>query len=352
MSESVVLVNHSPSRKRPRVEEILDRLKLVHGSGIPRVIPAPRPTQASATAVGDNPPRQNHSSEDQSSNVAGPQELPDNTSNSPPEGSLLSRPDHVPVHHSAPEFVGPQQVLLSLEQRLARLGPSKEHVWNPNQESLDDFLTVASPSMLWSPCQWVVVNNNNPLRPGYSAAPIVSSCNVTPIKNVLKELEAKVHANQSISNAEKKAATQRILQVAQQQRFTLGKWILRFSPSERLDEFWRRLAEHTANGNLGCSTKMAPAKYLRPGSFEKVLCCVYVKDFADTAEVKRVWQALRKLGFGRFGVQGFKPEIFSVCGISSGNSWRLETVIHTFEEALAWGDEETPSGPAELDKLV
>lgn len=135
---------------------------------------------------------------------------------------------------------------------------------------------------------------------------------------------------------ERTVVVERILNVAKKQRFTLGKWILRFSVTDRLDGYWKCLARHTADGNLGCSVKMATAKHLRSGSFDKVLCCVCVEDSFNTTEVKRVWHALYDLGFCRFGVLGFKPEIFSVCGISSGNSWRLSTVIHTFEEARSW----------------
>jgi hypothetical protein len=81
---------------------------------------------------------------------------------------------------------------------------------------------------------------------------------------------------------------------------------------------------------------MAPAKYVGSGPFERVLCCIYVKDFSDLADIQRVWQALRSLGFGQFGVFGFKPEVFSACGISNGNSWRLSPTLYSFEDALAW----------------
>jgi hypothetical protein len=35
-------------------------------------------------------------------------------------------------------------------------------------------------------------------------------------------------------------------------------------------------------------------------------------------------------------VYGFKPEVFSACGISNGNSWRLSPTLYSFEDALAW----------------
>ncbi|GKY93115.1 hypothetical protein MPSEU_000279700 [Mayamaea pseudoterrestris] len=264
---------------------------------------------------------------------------------SPERQGFKQQVDFVPIEHEKlsrneqhqPQLDWANSLVAArpLKFRLARLDAKKELAWNPEKESLDGFLSIASPSMVWRPCQWIVVHNNNPESSGYAPNPVIS-CNVTPIKNLLKELESKVHVNQNIYVAEKRRVTQRILAIAQAQHFTLGKWVLRFSPSNRLDEFFERLAIHTANENLGCSVKMAPAKHLRNETFEKVLCCIHLKDFTDTAEVKRVWHALRRLGFGQFGVLGFKPEIFTLCGISSGSSWRLNTVIHSFQEALTW----------------
>jgi hypothetical protein len=138
----------------------------------------------------------------------------------------------------------------SLQSRMLRLGPNKELLWNPALESLDNFLSVASPSMTWKPCQWITVRNNNSDSPGFVKDP-VTSCNVIPIKNILKELEAKVLDNQSITAAEKESAVQRILAVAQSQKFTCGKWILSFHANDRLDGFssaWRNILPMEALG--------------------------------------------------------------------------------------------------------
>jgi hypothetical protein len=351
-----------PSRKRRRVDDILDRLKGFHGLGY---IEKERLQMASCTrnencnndikALHEIAPPRNlydeHNLKESTLRFLTIPLLVDQASLSVSANQSNTMDVTLPVDPSKHEASSVTAVdnqrqvatdtdrgpIRSLASRLACLGSKKELVWDPRDESLDDFLSVASPSSVWSPCEWIVVHNNNPDSPGFAPNPILS-CNVTPIKKILKELETKVHADQTIFASEKNHAVQRILNIAQTQKFTLGKWILRFSLSDRLDEFWKRLAEHTANGNLGCSIKMAPSKYLRNEAYEKVLCCIFVKDFTDPAEVKRVWHALRKLGFGQFGATGFKPEIFSLCGISSGNSWGLSTVIHTFEEALSWED--------------
>jgi hypothetical protein len=222
-----------------------------------------------------------------------------------------------------------------LLHRSAYLNTMKELIWDPKAASLDEFLAHACPSKVWRPIEWIVVNNYNLKSVGYVDNP-VTSCNIQPMKNRLKVLEQKVHLGHHISREEKYYVLKQLMESAYSQRYTLGKWVLIFSVTDRLDEYWKCLAEKTANGSLGCSIRIAPAKHLRSDSFERVICSIYVRDFTDLADVKRVWLGIKKVGFGHFGVRGFKPEVFSDCGISLGNVWRLPSNLYSFNDTLAW----------------
>jgi hypothetical protein len=76
-----------------------------------------------------------------------------------------------------------------------------------------------------------------------------------------------------------------------------GKWLL-FAPLERVDEFWSVIKIATEAGELGDSSKVAT---MRPNPNErdprKKVICVYTYDSEDAADVRRVRQVLRELGF-------------------------------------------------------
>ena len=83
---------------------------------------------------------------------------------------------------------------------------------------------------------------------------------------------------------------------------------------------------------LGCSAKIAPTADLPPT--ERAVCCVYVDDFADRAEVQRVLHALQRLEVDV--TSGFKPDVYTELNIMRNNAWRLEPTIYKVAEALEW----------------
>ena len=57
--------------------------------------------------------------------------------------------------------------------------------------------------------------------------------------------------------AAKRSCAQSLLALAQEQRYTTGKWMLFLAPEEA-DTAWETIARATAGGELGCSAKIQP----------------------------------------------------------------------------------------------
>ena len=194
-------------------------------------------------------------------------------------------------------------------------------------ETLDDWLSSVPPSKV-SPdvAAWIQVENVTHKSPGFR------DYNAGPYVRELDKIKALIASSGRVPAAAKKACVQAILSLAQEQRYTTGKWMI-FFPSDEADAGWGIIARATAEGQLGCSAKIAPAQDSMPGG-KGVLCCIYVYDFADRAEVRRVLLALHELGMNIRS--GFKPDIFTALNINGGNEWRLEPTIFRVEEASAW----------------
>lgn len=76
-----------------------------------------------------------------------------------------------------------------------------------------------------------------------------------------------------------------------------GKWLL-FIPMAKLDTVWQIIAGETLQGRLGIAAKSATAKKNDPAKSSSLkLICVYTYDASDEADVFRVRQRLRELGF-------------------------------------------------------
>ncbi|HOI58297.1 MULTISPECIES: putative phosphothreonine lyase domain-containg protein [unclassified Methanoculleus] len=76
----------------------------------------------------------------------------------------------------------------------------------------------------------------------------------------------------------------------------VGKWLI-FVPGEEVDEAWRKVRDETAKGTLGISAKVSTAKPNPDSRDERYVVYVYTCDWADEADVMRVRERLRDLGF-------------------------------------------------------
>ena len=220
-----------------------------------------------------------------------------------------------------------------------RVGAGRRISWDGTRlETLEDWLSSVPPSKV-SPevAAWIHVENITHNSPGFCDYNAGVTIAVEPYMRELDKIKAhkiKAHIARTVRvpAAAKKACVQAILGLAQEQRRTAGKWMIFFPPDEA-DAGWGVIARATAKGQLGCSAKIAPAQdSMHGGKF--VLCCIYVYDFADRAEVRRVLLALQELGMNVRS--GFKPDIFTELNINGENEWRLEPTIFRVEEASAW----------------
>lgn len=76
----------------------------------------------------------------------------------------------------------------------------------------------------------------------------------------------------------------------------VGKWLI-FAPPEGVDETWRKIRDGTVSGTLGISAKVSTAKPNPDSRDERSVIYVYTRDWADEADVMRVRERLRELGF-------------------------------------------------------
>lgn len=76
----------------------------------------------------------------------------------------------------------------------------------------------------------------------------------------------------------------------------VGKWLI-FVPAEGVDEAWRKIRDETVKGTLGISAKVSTAKPNPDSRDERSVIYVYTRDWADEADVMRVRERLRDLGF-------------------------------------------------------
>jgi hypothetical protein len=76
-----------------------------------------------------------------------------------------------------------------------------------------------------------------------------------------------------------------------------GKWLI-FQEPDQVDAAWKKVRDETVTGNLGISAKVSTAKPNPSDSRDnRKVIYVYTKDWADEADVMRVRENLRKLGF-------------------------------------------------------
>jgi hypothetical protein len=199
-------------------------------------------------------------------------------------------------------------------------------------ESLDAWLEASRPSKISKfQCAWIQVSNANERSPGFKRNEHTLSFNHAAYMPALNELKTIIENGGRISAATKKACVELLLDIAKQQGFTTGKWMI-FVPPGWADFVWEKIARATAAGHLGCSAKIAPTQGLQ--EHEMALCCIYVRDFSSRPEVQRVLLQLEAMDLKI--KCGFKPDIFTELGIESKNDWRLPPTIYSRDEVKRW----------------
>jgi len=198
---------------------------------------------------------------------------------------------------------------------------------------LDVWINLARPSRIDEHiCAWIQVNNHIHISPGYAqAGGFFFSYQYQP---ALETLSIRLPgAAPDAKTAARSECVARLLDVAVEQRYTSGKWMLFLNPTIA-DDVWADIARATATGLLGCSSKIAPTK----GSRKHPLCCVYVANFADRFEIQRVLVALQALleKYNLSVAAGFKLDAFTMLGINSRHQLGLPPIIYSVADALGW----------------
>lgn len=75
-----------------------------------------------------------------------------------------------------------------------------------------------------------------------------------------------------------------------------GKWLI-FVPPAEVDSAWARVRDATCRGELGISSKVSTARPDPDSRDERKVIYVYTRDWRDEADVMRVREKLRELGF-------------------------------------------------------
>lgn len=131
----------------------------------------------------------------------------------------------------------------------------------------------------------------------------------------------------------KEALENNILHTALKHHVTSGKWML-FPGAKDLAPTWRVVAEATAEGKLGPTSKVGTWE---PGNDKKgTLICVYTYDFSDLEDVKRVLLQLIDLGLvGQGGRQiYYKCDGYTYLDLGSNNSYNIRASLYGSKEVL------------------
>jgi hypothetical protein len=75
-----------------------------------------------------------------------------------------------------------------------------------------------------------------------------------------------------------------------------GKWLI-FVDRDKADEAWRVIRDETIEGRLGISAKVSTAKPNPDSRDDRKVIFVYTRDWRDEADVMRVRERLRALGY-------------------------------------------------------
>jgi hypothetical protein len=137
-----------------------------------------------------------------------------------------------------------------------------------------------------------------------------------------------------------------ILTLAVKTGTTCGKWML-FPPDDMYPRTWRLIAEATAEGKLGPTSKAAT-----PNEFEPLnLICIYTYDFTDTEDVRRVLEELIDLGAcDRDGKPiYYKCDAYTYLDLKSDNEYRIRASLYSSKEIL--GDEVKTKKEGPVDRI-
>lgn len=132
----------------------------------------------------------------------------------------------------------------------------------------------------------------------------------------------------------------KLLELATTTGLTCGKWML-FPNSKEVAPVWSKVAEATAAGKLGMTSKVAT---FNPSQHTS-LVCVYTADFRNVDDVKRVLTQLADLGL--CAAQGrpiyYKCDAYTYLDINSKNAYQIRASMYSSCDMLGRGSSTIPA---------
>lgn len=199
------------------------------------------------------------------------------------------------------------------------LTPEMGRIRYPNSSrphlTLDSFLETHPPTNDVPGCHWIQVDNPNRSSSSTSdgmddienADSAAGMADVVAANNTNSNLGANKiqhqimcefasYGEKRITKSMKRECMNLLCEAA---TLTSGKWMLFPSP-DKVDFLWNSIARKVVNGELNCAAKVS-----NDSSARAYLICVYVDDFRDAKEVRKVLRVLLRTR-GAFVKGGFK----------------------------------------------
>ena len=109
-----------------------------------------------------------------------------------------------------------------------------------------------------------------------------------------------------------------IKQMAQNHNVKSGKWLFFAESGGKIDQLWSVVAKAIIESNdLPCNAAKVSSY---DGSSSHVVC-IYNNDFTNSDQVMRAEQAIRNMGIKARLL--YKPDVYTLLGVYSGNPWGL-----------------------------
>ena len=166
---------------------------------------------------------------------------------------------------------------------------------------------------------WIQINNDT-LSPEYYQYPDLKA-----FETVLSSRERVLRTGSYEEIAQSKLTCEKeVLDIALKQKQKVAKWMIgELNPAD-VDEAWRIIATAVAQNQLGSGAKIAP---------QSNLIIVYVHDFSNIDNVLDVLKTLKILILNPYADRGaknwgFKPDIYTMLGITGKNKYQLFATIY------------------------
>ncbi|KAL4779817.1 hypothetical protein BJX76DRAFT_361429 [Aspergillus varians] len=254
-------------------------------------------------------------------------------------------PETAPLEREAAEYdpvpywTTTHPTLLSTIQNQER-----ERAKQAQEQKMDsDFLKRLSPSTTKADCigAWIYIHNPQAPHlkddvPGFTRKGR-EALNEFETEEVRLRYENDRQGGSAIELARKVKPLERelekhIFMLARETNCVTGKWMM-FITADRVDSYWRAVADATMKGHLGIAAKVAT----NDGEGRTRLLAVYTRDYEDREDVKRVLRKLVELNLVKRGGRPiyYKRDALTYLDIMSKNRYGLKATAFSSADMLA-----------------